>query len=129
MVSTEETRARRFQQGLNLELQRSVISFRYKTLAEVLIAAREHEQLSGLMRRVPASSLKRPIGHISGGDFARQFGATPPKRQIVVLSHVQPVECRFCHKMGHKRNEYRLANNLCLICGSAEHRASQCPYS
>ena len=31
--------------------------------------------------------------------------------------------------MGHKTTECRLAKNLCLICGAAEHRASQCPHS
>jgi len=79
MVSTDENRARRFQQRLSLELQRYVISFRHKTFAEVLTVAREQEQLSGLMRRVPLSSLKCPIGHISGGASARQFRVTPPK--------------------------------------------------
>jgi len=33
IVSTEENRARRFQQGLNLEIQRYVISFTYKAFA------------------------------------------------------------------------------------------------
>ena len=31
--------------------------------------------------------------------------------------------------MGHTINECILANNLCLICGSARHRASQCPHN
>ena len=80
------------------------------------------------MRRVPTSSIKHPIRQISGGALARQLSATPPKRQIAVLPRSQPVECRFCHNMGYKINECRLANNLCLVCGSAEHWASQCPH-
>jgi len=79
MVSTEENRAKRFQQGLHLELQRYIISFKYKTFAEVLTAASEQEQLSELIRRVPTSSIKRPIGQISGGTQTRQVGATPQK--------------------------------------------------
>jgi len=43
MVSTEENRAWRLQQGLSLELQRYVISFRHKISAEVLTASREQE--------------------------------------------------------------------------------------
>jgi len=121
MVSSKENRARRFQQGLNLELQRYFISFRYKTFVEVLTTAREQEELSSLMRRVPASSIKRAIRQISGGVSARQFSASPPKRQIAVLPHFQPIECRFCHKMGHKMNECRLVKNLCFVCGSAKH--------
>jgi len=43
---------------LNLKLQRYVISFGYKTFAEVLTAAREQEQLSGLIQRAPIDSIK-----------------------------------------------------------------------
>ena len=75
------------------------------------------------MRRVPISSLKRPIGQISGGASARQFGVTLPKRQIAALPCFQPVKCSFCHKIGHKMNECRLAKNLYLVCGSSEYRA------
>ena len=67
MVSTEENHARRIQQRLNLKLQRYVILFKHKTFTEVLTAAREQEQLSGLMLIVPISSLKHPIGQIIGG--------------------------------------------------------------
>jgi len=31
--------------------------------------------------------------------------------------------------MGHKINECRFFNNLCLVCESAEHQAGQCPHS
>ena len=124
MVSTEENQARRFQQGLDLELQRYVISFRYKTFAEVLITAKEHEQLSGMMTRVH----KRSIGQISGGAPARQIGITPLKCQVAVLSRVNMAVCRYCHKTGHTIDDYRLAHNLCLGCGSREHRIIQCPH-
>jgi len=115
MVSTEENRARRFQQGLHLELQRYVISFRYKIFAEVLIVAREQEQLNRLMRRVPTSSIKRPIGQISGGTQTRQVGATPQKRQMAIVPQIKMVVCKYCHKVGHNINECRLAHNLCLV--------------
>jgi len=123
MISTEENRARRFQQGLDLELQRYVISFRYKTFAEVLTAAREQEQLSGMMAR----RLKCPMGQISGGAPARLIGVTPLKRQIAVPSRVKMAVCRYCHKTGHTIDNCRLAHNLCLGCGSHEHHVSQCP--
>jgi len=60
MVSIEENRAKRFQQGLNLELQCYVILFRYKTFAEVLMAAREQEQLNKNIRRVHIGAPKAP---------------------------------------------------------------------
>ena len=84
MVFTEENRARRFQQGLNIELQWYVISFKYKDYIEVLTVAREQEQLSGLMMKVPTGSIKRSIGQLSGRILTRQVDATPPKWQMVL---------------------------------------------
>ena len=73
--------------------------------------------------------LKLSIGQISGGAPARQIGVTPPKRQIVVPPCVKMVVCRYCHKTGHTIDDYRLAHNLCLVCGSSEHHVSQCPHN
>jgi hypothetical protein len=61
MIATEENKAKRFQQGLTLELQERIISFHFKTYEEVLKAAREHEQLSVAAKRTPTGAQKRPF--------------------------------------------------------------------
>ena len=129
MVSNEENQTRRFQQGLNLKLQRYVISFRYKTFAEVLTAAREQEQLSGLIQRAPIGSIKCLIGQIVGGTSTRQVDAMSPKRQMTTVPLFKMAMCKYYRKVGHNINECRLAYNLCLICGLVEHRTSPCPHS
>ena len=125
MVSTEKNQARRFQYGLNLELQRYVISFRYKTFAEVLTATREQEPLSDLMRKVPTGSINCPVGQIYEGTLTRKVDATLPKRQMISVPRFRIAVCAYCHKTRHTKDQCRLAHSLCLAYGSSKYRISQ----
>jgi len=76
------------------------------------MAAREQEQLSGKMVRVHYGATKCPIGQISRGTPARQFGPIPPKCQTTLPPYPQTAEYRYYQKMGHNINECRMINNL-----------------
>lgn len=59
MISTELKRAKKFQQGLIIELQEMILFFHFQT-REVLKAAKEHVRLSGF-KRAPQGGQKRPF--------------------------------------------------------------------
>jgi len=56
-------------------------------------------------RAVDAPLAKRPFQH--------------PPQQIV---------CEYCEKLGHTRNTCRIANGLCLACGSDNNSIGDCPF-
>ena len=37
------------------------------------------------------------------------------------------LQCDYCHKSGHSKDDCWKAKGLCLLCGGADHRAAQCP--
>jgi len=51
--------------------------------------------------------------------------APPAKRPAQQVQ--QQLVCGYCKKVGHTQKDCRRANGQCLICGSAEHQARDCP--
>jgi len=128
MVTDEEKRASRFQQGLQMDIQMFLMPQQLKTYSEVLTIAREVER--GLEKKrltqMRDQAKKRPFELMDeeyadrathGPMMKRPF--QPPLSQIV---------CNFCHRPGHYKRDCRVANGLCLACGAESHTLRSCPY-
>ena len=63
----------------------------------------------------------KPIERQEGVEIGR--GIEDQKR----LWEQRELYCPYCKKKGHTKSECRRLNNLCLICGSGEHKIATCP--
>jgi len=128
MVTDEEKRASRFQQGLKMDVQMLLIPQQLKTYSQVLSIAREVER--GLEKKsenqVQNKSVKRPFQLMNEEDTARTINGPIVKRPFQLP--LPQVICNFCHKPGHYRKDCRMANGLCLACGTGSHAIRDCPF-
>jgi len=128
MVSDEEKRASRFQQGLKMDVQMFLIPQQLKTYSQVLSIAREVER--GLEKKnenqVQNKSVKRPFQLMSEEDTARTTHGPMIKRPFQPTP--QQMICGYCRKPGHIQRNCRRANRLCLVCGSGNHSIGDCPF-
>ena len=127
MVADEEDRASRFQQGLQLDLQVSLLPQQLKTYSEVLTIAREVERV--LQRKQENQAMKRPFVPMGRGvPFRAAKIQRQPFRPAPYQSAQSLTVCSYCEKPGHTRQNCRRANGLCLICGSRGHAVETCPH-
>ena len=128
MVTDEEKRASRFQQGLQLDLQAFLMSQQMKTYSEVLTVAREVERV--LQRKQENQAMKRPFVPMGrGGPFRAAKIQRQPFRPAPYQTAQSSNFCNFCLKPGHTRPNCRRANGLCLWCGSRDHAVGTCPHN
>ena len=128
MVADEEKRASRFQQGLKMDVQMYLIPQQLKTYSQVLSIAREVER--GLEKKsenqVQNKSVKRPFQLMNEEDAAWTINGPIVKRPF--QPSLPQIICNFCHKPGHYRKDCRMANGLCLACGTGSHAIRDCPF-
>ena len=74
-----------------------------------------------------ARSVSRPDRGVFWSQ-SRSNSSPPVNRQPSPREeNMQQRTCFHCHKPGHIKNQCRRLLNLCLVCGSSEHRISSCP--
>jgi len=128
MVTDEEKRASRFQQGLQMDIQMYLMPHHLKTYAEVLTTAREIER--GFEKKkenqMRSQAKKRPLELMDeeGADRATQG----PMMKRPFQTPLPLITCHYCHKPGHYKRECRVAKGLCLECGSGRHMLRDCPH-
>jgi len=128
MVTDEEKRASRFQQGLQMDLQMFLMPQQLKTYSEVLTIAREVERglekkKENLMRN---QAKKRPFELMDEEDADRATQGPMIKRPF--QTPLSQITCNFCHRPGHYKRDCRVANGLCLACGARGHALRDCRY-
>jgi len=123
-VLTDECRADRFIQGLQMEIQVLLSSHELATYSGALTMARRVERA---MKKDKSQSqkkaAKRPFDQMTGG-AQQDFGAPPARR--LQLPAPAPV-CGYCQRTGHTQQECRRAKGQCLVCGSDDHVVAHCP--
>jgi len=128
MVTDEEKRASRFQQGLQMDIQIFLMPQQLKTYAEILTIAREVER--GLEKKRLAQmrnqAKKRPLQLMDEEDVVR--ATQGPMIQRPFQSPLSPMVCNYCHRPGHYKRDCREAKGLCLVCGSGRHMLRDCPH-
>ena len=87
-IADDRDRARRFEQGLSLEVQKQLSTSLFTTYAEILNAGRRHEQVSGRIRTMQAGASKCPVGQV-------------PVRQVAPVQVKRKVVCNFYKNPGH----------------------------
>ena len=128
MVTDEEKRASRFQQGLQMDIQVFLMPQQLKTYSAVLTIAREVERglekkKENLMRN---QAKKRPFQLMDEDDGVRVTQG--PMIQRPFQSPLSQMICNYCHRPGHYKRDCREAKGLCLVCGSGRHMLRDCPH-
>jgi len=128
MVTDEEKRASRFQQGLQMDIQVFLMPQQLKTYSEVLTIAREVERglekkKENLMRN---QAKKRPFQFLDEDDEVRVTQGPMMKRPF--QTPLSQITCNYCHRPGHYKSDCRVAKRLCLVCGSGSHMLWDCPH-
>ena len=133
IVTDEEKRASRFQQGLQMDIQVLLIPQQLKTYSQVLTIAREVERgpEKKKFNLIRNQAMKRPLPQMGrGGPFraAKVPTIRRPFRPVPFqITEPFPV-CNYCQKLGHSQQNYHRANGLCLACGSSDHAIEGCPH-
>ncbi|XP_027169505.1 uncharacterized protein LOC113769237 [Coffea eugenioides] len=153
LILTEQRRARRFLQGLNIEIQKDLAVAQITTFSDAVEKALRSENARLQVRNFQnrkrgasgSSSTQGDKGTpakfgrgAGGGRFsgtargAPSRGSQPglgPQRSSSQGSSatVSRGPCSFCGKPNHTEDDCWRKQNKCLRCGSAEHRLASCP--
>jgi len=133
MITDEEKRASRFQQGLHMDIQMFLMPQQLKTYAEVLTIAREiergFEQKRLIQMRNQAKKRPYEVELVDDDDENDEVRVThDPRMKRPFQPPLSQIVCNYCHRPGHYKRECRVANGLCLACGAANHVIRSCPY-
>ena len=134
MVNTEEKRKRRFLQGLNIELQRSLVSARIDTYADMVEFAQKVEDCEIKWKKIQGSQRTGPRNWESDkkGSTQRQvrnLQKRPGEVRAFAPAKLRtaPSSCPFCGKIGHNESNCWKKAGKCFHCGSTEHKVRNCP--
>nr|XP_027109288.1 uncharacterized protein LOC113729162 [Coffea arabica] len=153
LILTEQRRARRFLQGLNVEIQKDLAVAQITTFSDAVEKALRSENARLQVRNFQnrkrgASGSSSTQGDKStppkfgrgtgGGRFSGMARGTPPRggqtgrgqqRNASQGSSatVSRGPCSFCGKPNHTEDDCWRKQNKCLRCGSMEHRLVSCP--
>ncbi|XP_071933782.1 uncharacterized protein [Coffea arabica] len=153
LILNEQRRARRFLQGLNVEIQKDLVVAQITTFSDAVEKALRSENARVQVRNFQnrkrgASGSSSTQGDKSnppkfgrgagGGRFSGMARGTPPKggqtgrgqqrsESQGSSATVSRGPCSFCGKPNHTEDDCWRKQNKCLRCGSTEHRLASCP--
>ena len=138
LVDTEESRIRCFWLGLDLDIQRTLVSTKYETYADLVEYAQRAETVLGKVKTRKA--VKRTWTEVKGTLATGQISKPPQKRSsgpphkkpsesgvLVPAKHSDLLICLYCGQGGHTVKNCWKKKGRCLRCGSSEHLVKDCP--
>ena len=139
LVDTEESRKRCFWLGLDLDIQRTLVSTKYDTYADLVEYAQRAETVLGKvkMRKVVKETWIGSKKTLAQGQSSRppqKKPSGPPSKRTSESSISVPAKrvdlpprCSYCGKGRHELKDCWKKTGKCLGCGSKEHRVRECP--
>lgn len=128
-------------QGLRVELHEALAASRQGSFVEATVSAQRVEETTGATRETQMRQRSNMDRRMRLGKNSPNTAFRNNQVQEVIpipsLRRLGPsrnpnltmpgVKCNFCKKMGHDEKNCWRKTNKCLICGSSDHRVSQCP--
>ncbi|KAJ6804605.1 uncharacterized protein M6B38_184075 [Iris pallida] len=140
MIQDEGQKARKFHRGLIHAVRTRTSGRRNATFDQILMDAQIAEEDFGLKPKrsgdtMGASSSAGPAkrSHIQQQQqkpFQQQpllqIQQAPGAQQHQGQGQRQAIQCVFCKKMGHTREDCRMKQGVCLFCGAPYHQVKNC---
>ena len=147
LVDTEENTKRRFWQGLDLDIQKALVSTKYDTYADLVEYAQRAKTVLGKVktRKAVKKSWTGSKGTLAQGQSSRppqkKFGGPSLKKDsgpsqkrasegsvAVPAKHINlPPLFPFCGKCQHEEKDWWNKAGKCLRCESSGHLVRDCP--
>ncbi|XP_020263274.1 uncharacterized protein LOC109839255 [Asparagus officinalis] len=132
LLGNEEDRARRFEEGLRLNVWKTVSAFELPTYGEVLKKAlliKKNEIDTKPKNKTSGSYPKKWFWQDNHGGRNKNWRNKKQNfgRREEQFPNQKTLRCDVCHKLGHEVKNCWRNTGACLRCGQKDHKIANCP--